>query len=90
MTDGIFSTLEDYTGYRPVSCPWRAFFDPFVQRVVRAYDFFESGQLSWAVSKPSHRLVDGVAFYHRVDNTVWSKQLRQEREEQEQRRSARG
>ena len=81
MTNGVLSAIEDYTGHRPVSCPWRAFFDPFVQRVLKAYRFFESGQLAWSTPRASHRLVEGVGFYHGVDNAVWSKQLRQDDEQ---------
>lgn len=87
MTDGVLNVIEDFTGYKPTGCPWRAFFDPLVERVVRAYAFFESGQLAWSEPHPSHRLVDGMSFYHRIDGMIHGKQLRQE---QEQWRAARG
>lgn len=64
LTDGILNTVEQWTGVRPLACPWRAFFDPFVARVMHAYRFFESGQLSWAHPTPSSRLVAGVEHYH--------------------------
>lgn len=81
MTEGILSTVEDFTGYRPLACPWKAFFDPFVSRVLAAYRFFESGQLLWAEPRASHRLVEGVSFYHATDNGIFAKQMRMDREE---------
>lgn len=64
MTDGILSTAAEWTGLRPRTCPWRAFYKPFTQRVLHAYRFFESGQLAWVEPDPSYKLVTGVAHYH--------------------------
>ena len=61
MTDGILSTVEAWTGDRPLSCPWAAFFDPFVARVVNAHRMIE--QIEWLHPDPSHRLVEGVSHY---------------------------
>lgn len=81
MTDGILATVEQWTGERPVSCPWRAFFDPFVRRVLSAYRFFESGQLGWAVPHPSARLVAGVDHYHGAITACQSRRIEQDAEE---------
>lgn len=81
MTAGIRQTMETMTGTPVDTCPWRAFADPFVARVLNAYRFFESGQLSFALPDPSHRLVEGLAFYHAVDNRVHGQMLDKERTE---------
>ena len=81
MTDGIFSTIEDWTGTRPISCPWSAFFDPFVKRVLFAYRFFVEGQVAWASPDPSARLVAGVACYDAAAKACESKRAEQQREE---------
>ena len=58
--------MDDFTGDKPAACPWRAFFDPFVQRVIAAHAFFESGQLEFYLHNPSHRLVEGLGYYHKA------------------------
>ncbi len=85
MTEGVMSAVEDWTGDRPVTCPWRAFFDPFVRRVLKLYTFFESGQLGWFDSAPSHRLAEGIAHYHRVRNSVSAKGMERDAEERRRR-----
>ena len=81
MTDGIMDTVEGWTGTRAIECPWRAFFDPFVNRVRAAYEFFVEGQLEVAFPDPSARLVDGVMHYHRAVNGCERKRMEAEREE---------
>jgi len=82
MTDRIFASIQELTGTQFVSgCPWRALRDPFVQRVIYAMPFFESGQLAFALPQPSARLVAGIRHYHHVTNRVWSKQMELEKQE---------
>jgi hypothetical protein len=66
MTEGILSTVADWTGNRPASCPWRPFFDPFVQRVLYHRESYSNGQLAITAPDPSARLVAGVIHYDRV------------------------
>lgn len=80
MTDGVRATIKKWTGYEPLSCPWRAFFDPFVARVIRAHHFFEKGELQWAMPRPSYRLVEGVSFYGRSLDSCAHHRMEQERE----------
>jgi hypothetical protein len=87
MTDGILSAVESYTGHRPVSCPWRALFDPFVHAVIEAHAFFESGNLAVSLVAPSHRLVQGVGFYHRAVSSTHANQMTQDREQRERERA---
>lgn len=79
MTNGIMATVEHWTGDKPRSCPWRAFYQPFVRRVLSAYRFFESGQLDWAEPEPSARLVAGVTHYHMAVGRARTEQLASER-----------
>lgn len=80
MTEPIRKTMESMTGYDVATCPWRAFRDPFVQRVMSAMRFFESGQLAFGVSNPSYKLVQGVGFYRTVDGRMQGKQMELERD----------
>ncbi len=81
MTDGILSVVEGWTGTRAIECPWRAFFDPFVNRVRAAYEFFVEGQMAIAVPGPSARLVAGVAHFHRAVNSCERTRMDEERDE---------
>ncbi len=79
MTDGILSTAEAWTGDRPLSCPWAAFFDPFVARVVKAHRMIE--QIAWLHPNPSHRFVEGVAHYDGALKRCESTRMQKEAEE---------
>ncbi len=79
-TDGIRKTVEEWTGEYIDTCPWRAFFDPFVMRVLDAYAWQEGGNLSFAIPHPSYRLVQGIRAYRSFLNTIQSKQWELERE----------
>ena len=70
MTAGILDTIGRVTGDRQRTCPWFAFREPFVGRVLSAVKFQEHGNMSWAVPNPSHRLVCGVDHYMSADNRV--------------------
>jgi hypothetical protein len=88
MTDGIRRTMQDMTGASCIGCPWHALRDPFVQRVLAAMPFFESGQLAFYATQPSHRLVHGIRYYHSIGNRVFSKQMELDRAQRD-RESAR-
>lgn len=80
MTEGVRQTMESMTGYDVGTCPWRAFSDPFVQRVRAAYPFFGSGQLDVKVPNASYKLVEGIGFYHLVHNRMQAKQFELDRD----------
>lgn len=82
MVENIHSTIENWTGQRPIGCPWSAFRDPFVQSVLRA---LASDELIWSEPDPSNRMVEAISFYKRVAGTISNKRREQERE---QRRTA--
>lgn len=81
MTDGILATVKGWTGEPPAAgCPWYAFHDPFVGRVLAAHSFFDKGQLATYAPSASHRLIEGVAFYHRVSEKAYASRLELEHE----------
>lgn len=86
MTDGIRSAVQDMTGHFVSGCPWRAFSAPIVREVMQAIQFFESGNLAFANPEPSHRLVEGIAFWNSGYNRMYSRQLEVERAERERER----
>jgi hypothetical protein len=75
------NTVAGWTGDRPLSCPWRAFFDPFVRRVQAAHRAFESGNLGALVPNMSHRLAEGVLHYDAALNRCHATRMRKEAEE---------
>lgn len=75
LTDGIRETVYNWTGSPQGGCPWRAFHDPFVSRVLKAYAWFESGQLDTREPNASHRLVEGVSHYHSTAAICRSKRM---------------
>lgn len=77
MVQNVHSVIENWTGVRPIGCPWAAFRDPFTLRVLRALG---SEDLSWSEPDPSNRMVEAVSFYKRVAGTVTNKRREQERE----------
>lgn len=84
MADVVHNAIESMTGHRPTGCPWAVFADPFVQRVLVAYDNREDGNLLWAEPDPSNRLVEGVNFYGRKLSSIQAQQFAQERKEREE------
>jgi hypothetical protein len=79
-TDGIRKTVEEWTGEYIETCPWRAFFDPFVGRVLDAHAWVESGNLGVAAPDPSYRLVEGLKSYRMFLNAIQQKQWELEAE----------
>lgn len=90
MTDGILSTIDNWTGARPATCPWRAFSEPIVRRALSAFDYYDKGQLAVYEPDASNRLIEAVSYYARASAKVHSKRLRLEREEAARKRDALG
>lgn len=60
MADGI----EQLTGYRPPTCPWRAMYDPLVAPVIRAARFGDRGLGHLATDEdPPAVLIDALGVY---------------------------
>jgi hypothetical protein len=84
MTEAIRAVIQEMTGVEPVSCPWRAFSYPLVTDVLKAFQFFESGNLGVALPEPSHKLVEALGWWSQVNNRVQSKQMEMDRKERHQ------
>lgn len=83
MTQGIRQTIAEMTGQDVGTCPWRAFQDPFVQRVISVVKWTggeDGGSLHELYSEPSNKLVQGYALYRAIDARMRGKQLDLERE----------
>ena len=80
MVKPILDVIESWTGVAVTGCPWRAFFDPFVSRVLALSGAYEHGHMAWAAPDPSHRLVMGVEYYQRQCASIQSEQHRLEDE----------
>jgi hypothetical protein len=88
MTNAYLENIERWTGDRPETCPWRAFYDPFVGFILRAYQFFESGQLEqfWG-GDPPPQYTDGVVHYHRALKRVQGYQQEADRKKRDAERA---
>ena len=86
---GDCKAIEEVTGSKISECPWRAFFDPDVADVLRAYDFWESGQCGeyWG-SDPEFWLVEAVRAYHTALERCRADVRKVERERREQQNKA--
>ena len=87
MSDGVMSAMRAATGSDALACPWRAFSDPLVQRVLTALPFFESGQLAFKLPAPSHRLVEAIGWYQTVSNRMAALEMDERRKERESERT---
>lgn len=68
--------VESFTGTRSATCPWSVFRDDEnVIATLKAYPFFESGQLDFALGDdPPNILVESLEVYHTALNRTRSKQ----------------
>jgi len=82
----ILASIERATGSRPHGCPWRAFEDPFVAEVLKAYRWFKANQLSVVWPNPPAALIRGLEVYDAAVNAVQATDIRDERERREKER----
>ncbi len=77
MTDGILSTIKDWTGadYKG-GCPWMAFHDPLVRDVLAAWPFFENGTLALYLPDPPHRVMEGLRVFSRARDACAAEKAR--------------
>jgi len=76
MTNGILSTVEDWTGSYPLSCPWRPFMnDPLTRAVLDAWEFFQKGTLALFRPRPSYRLMMGLRCFSQAMSDIHAEQL---------------
>lgn len=89
--EAILDGCEEATGERPRGCPWRAYADPYVAEVLRAYRWWKAGQLEarYAGDVPAS-IAWGVEVYDAALNSVQVHDMREDREKREAERKARG
>jgi hypothetical protein len=75
----VLRTIEEWTGYRPPTCPWRSFWDPLVARVMRCVNAYRKSQLQVVEPDPSHRLLEGVVFFEQQSAIVQGRMREQTR-----------
>lgn len=68
MTNGVHTTIKDFTGASCGGCPWFVFNDPLVREVLAAWPFYKRGQLDVYNPDPSHRLVEGLRTFERAQD----------------------
>lgn len=66
MAAAELDAIEERTGYRPRSCPWRALDNPLVQRVLQLLQPLEHGILDWAYPDLSALEFQALMFYRRI------------------------
>lgn len=56
--------IERVVGYRPPTCPWRAYYDPLVREVMSVSWAIENGNLPAIVTEDTPAvLVDAIGIY---------------------------
>lgn len=82
-SEQILTGIERATGERPDGCPWRAFDDPYVGEVLRAYRWWKAGQLALRWPDPPVALLIGLEVYDAALNAVQAHDSREERKRRE-------
>lgn len=90
IADTLHDDCEAATGERPSGCPWRAFADPYVGEVLRAYRWWKAGQLEtkYPAGVPAP-IAWGVEVYDSALNMVQVVDARADREKREVERAER-
>lgn len=80
--DAALSSIEKVAGARPDTCPWRAYDDPVISDVLRAYKWLEAGELCmWLGEDPPNHIIEGLDHYKTVSNLIeYHEYERQKRE----------
>jgi hypothetical protein len=59
--------IKTIAGYRPATCPWRAFYEPIVQEVLAMRWAVEGGGLNSVLGPdPDYIVVEAHGVYHRA------------------------
>ena len=80
LTEPYFQAVKNWTGDRPLTCPWRAFYDPLVRDVIDIYPYFSTGQLAMVLGPdPPTKIIEALGYYHTVLERISAKQFEAER-----------
>ena len=78
--------MERITGHRPVSCPWRAYYDPLVREVMALSWAVDDGNLAAATGDdPPAILLDAVGMYRQSMSATLAEDRRLAEEERKSR-----
>lgn len=80
---------EKAVGSSTQGCPWKAYRDPFVGAVLRAYRHWKEHQLGLLYPDPPAALIAGIEAYDAALNAVQAHDIREEREVREKERRKR-
>lgn len=82
----IAGAIEDITGIRPQTCPWRAMYHPLVGEVVRIATLADKGLGPSALAAdPPAILLDALSTYIRAREVTRSDEMKRETEERKRR-----
>jgi hypothetical protein len=82
--------MERIVGHRPVSCPWRAYYDPLVREVMALSWAVEEGNLAAATGDdPPAILLDAVGMYRQALSATLAEDRRLAEEERKAQKEAR-
>lgn len=83
MTDGILGAIKEWTGDDVVGCPWHAFSDPLVRRVLHIKSEIDAGIMTHDRRELSRREIDGVAHFHQAMQRISVRRMEERRKELE-------
>jgi len=73
--------MEEMTGHRPESCPWRSFYSPLVSECISIASLAEKSIGAAALGDdPPATLLDGVQLYMRARDVTLADEQRREHE----------
>lgn len=81
---GMAAHMEHVTGLRPVTCPWRVFWDPLVKEVLEIATLAEKGMGGSGLGNdPPGILLDGMHIYLRSLNATRHHDMERDRKNRE-------
>ncbi len=77
--EGMKAGIEDFTGHRPVTCPWRAMYDPMVIQAIRIAVMSSSGMSGGAIDDDTPAVwLDAALAYTTARDAVSGRDRRDE------------
>lgn len=76
--------IERIAGFRPPTCPWRAFYDPLVQEVLKLAHFAPDGNLAAAWGDdPEQILIDAFFVYDQAKKRTLAEDIKLQRQKEQ-------
>ena len=80
--------VEQLTGHRPPTCPWRAMYEPIVRDVLAVSWASPNGNLAAAIGRdPYQKTVDALGVYLRALDATRGEDMRLDAEERDRKRA---